>query len=460
MSDDFDLIVIGAGPGGYVAAIRGAQLGLKVACVEKNPTLGGTCLNVGCIPSKALLQSSELYEQARTRLEEHGVTAAGVSLDLARMMARKERIVQGLTQGIEGLLRKNKITWLRGTGKLAGPRAVSVDGVKYGAKHIILATGSAPSSLPNLPFDEDRIISSTGALALKEVPRHLLVVGGGIIGLELGSVYRRLGAKVTVIEFLDRILPGMDGDLSREMLKVMKKQGMEFHLRTKVVEAKTSRKEVKLLAENGSGKLELKGDHVLVAVGRKPYSAGLGLEEAGVATEHGRVLVNRRFESSVPGIYAIGDLVDGPMLAHKAEEEGSACAEIIARGHGRVEYLEIPSIIYTQPEVAGAGLSEEECAEHRLPVRIGRYPFKANPRARCLGEEEGFVKIISHAETDRVLGVHILGYGASELIAEAVLAMSFKASAEDIAMVCHGHPTLSEALKEAALAVHGRSIHI
>lgn len=462
MSDQkFDVVVIGAGPGGYVAAIRAAQLGLKVACVEKRKTLGGTCLNVGCIPSKALLQSSEHFAQAEHHFAEHGIKTGKVSLDIAQMMGRKNEIVKGLTMGIAGLFKKNKVTHLEGTAKVIKSGLIQVDGQDIEAKNIILATGSEPTPLPFLPFDEKRIVSSTGALSLEKVPKHLIVVGGGVIGLELGSVYARLGAKVSVVEFFDKILPGMDVEVSKTMQKILKKQGMEFFLGHKVTEANVGKKDIQLKAENSKGEsVEWKGDCVLVSIGRRPYSEGLGLEELKVKMERGKVVVNDKFETNIPNLYAIGDLIDGPMLAHKAEEEGVACAEIIATGHGHVNYLEIPGIVYTSPEVASVGLTTEECKEHGLPTKIGKYPFMANPRARCMGEKDGFVKIIAHKETDRILGVHIVGPNASELIAEAVTAIAFQSSAEDLARICHGHPTLSEAMKEAALGVDGKSIHI
>ena len=457
----FDVIVIGAGPGGYVAAIRAAQLGLKTACVEKRNTLGGTCLNVGCIPSKALLQSSEHYAHAAHAFEEHGIELKDLKVNLSKMMHRKEKIVDNLTKGIDGLLRKNKITRINGYGTLKSNTEVEVAGIVYQTKNIILATGSEPTPLPFLPFDEQRVLSSTGALSLKEIPKSLIVIGGGVIGVEMGSVFARLGSKVTVIEFLDKIIPLEDKDVSKEMLKILSKQGLEFYLKHKVTEAKVINNQVVIKAEDEKGESkEFKGDYVLVSIGRRAFLEKLNLEKIGVKTERNKVVVNENFQTSIPNIYAIGDIIDGPMLAHKAEEEGVACAEIIAGNHGHVNYMEIPSIVYTNPEVASVGLTEDECLKNELPTKIGKFPFKANARARCIGNDDGFVKIISHAETDRILGVHIIGPGASEMIAEAVIALSFKASAEDIAMICHGHPTLSESFKEAALNVHGRSIHI
>lgn len=458
---NFDVIVVGAGPGGYVAAIRGAQLGLKVACVEKRKTLGGTCLNVGCIPSKALLQSSEHFSQASEHFDEHGIGMSDLKVDLSKMMKRKSTIVKGLTKGIEGLFQKNKVTWLQGAAKVVAEGRLEVDGELYHAKHIVLATGSEPTPLPFLPFDEKRVLSSTGALSLKKIPEHMIVVGGGVIGLELGSVYKRLGSKVSVIEYFDGILAGMDKEVSKTMQKILKKQGLEFYLSHKVTGAEVGESGVTLHAENKKGEaVTFESDVVLVSIGRRAYSEGLGLESLGVAMERDKVVVDEHFQTNLKGLYAIGDLIDGPMLAHKAEEEGVAVMESIAGKHAHVNYMEIPGIVYTWPEVASVGLTSEECKESGLPVKVGKYPFMANPRARCMGEKDGFVKVIAHAETDQVLGVHIVGPSASELIAEAVNTMAFEGTAEDLAHICHGHPTLSEAVKEAALAVDGRAIHI
>lgn len=458
---DFDIIVIGAGPGGYVAAIRAAQLGQKVACVEKRATLGGTCLNVGCIPSKALLESSEQYANAKHHLDVHGISAKDVSLDLDKMYARKDTVVKNLTTGIEGLFKKNKVTWVKGAAKVVKSGEIDVEGKKYTAKHIILATGSEPVELPFMKFDQKQIICSTGALSLGRIPEHLVVVGGGVIGLELGSVYLRLGSKVTVVEFMDVVLPGMDKEVSKTMHKILKKQGMVFKLGHKVKSAETSKDLVKLEVEDKKGEIvTVEGDCVLVSVGRRAYTAGLGLDDLGIQTERGKIVIDSHFKTSLEGVYAIGDIVDGPMLAHKAEEEGVACVEMIVNGHGHINYNDIPGIVYTYPEVATVGLTEEECKENSLPVKVGKYPYIANPRARCIDEKDGFVKVIAHAETDRVLGVHMIGPAVSELIAEAVLAMSFKASAEDIARVCHGHPSFAEAFKEAALGVDGKALHI
>ncbi|MFO0927346.1 MAG: dihydrolipoyl dehydrogenase [Gemmataceae bacterium] len=466
----YDLIVIGGGPGGYVAAIRAAQLGKTVAVVEKRATLGGTCLNVGCIPSKALLDSSEVYAQARHGFARHGVQVDGVKLDLAAMMARKESVVKTLTQGLAGLMRKNKITVHSGAGRLVGPPQGGVHRVHVqGAKEetletaaVLLATGSEPIALPSLPFDGTSIVSSTEALAFDKVPAHLIVVGGGYIGLELGSVWLRLGAKVTVVEFLPRILPVTDGELAGLMHKSLAKQGMTFHLETRVTAAGVRGGEVVVSANSKGRDLEFIGDKVLVSVGRRPYTAGLGLAEAGVKLEEktGRVPVTDRFETNVPGIYAIGDLIHGPMLAHKAEEDGVAFAEQQAGMKTHVHYDLVPSVIYTWPEVASVGPTEEQLKESGRAYKVGRFPFTASPRARCMDESEGLVKVIADATTDRLLAVHIMGPRASDLIAEAVAVMEFGGSAEDIARTCHAHPTLGEAVKEAALGVDKRTIHL
>ena len=462
MSDMFDLIVIGAGPGGYVAAIRAAQLGLKVAVVEKEPALGGTCLRVGCIPSKALLESSERYEEARTALRLHGVVTGEVGLDLGVMLKRKEQVVATLTKGIEGLFRKNKITRYQGTGRLAGPQKVRVTGTKdtvdLEAKSILIATGSIPTSLPNVVLDGDRIGTSTEALSYTAVPGHLVVIGAGYIGLELGSVWRRLGAKVTVLEYLDRILPGMDAETAAEARRIFERQGVEFRLKTRVTGAKVvdGRCVVRL---NDDQVMDC--DRVLVSVGRRPATENLGLETVGVQPdERGKIIVDQRYQTTAPGVYAIGDAIPGPMLAHKAEEEGVAFAELLVTGHGHVDYSIIPGIVYTHPEIATVGRSEEELQAAGVNYRKGSFPFMANARARALGSTEGRVKILADAATDRVLGVHIIGPRAGDLIAEAGAAMAFGASSEDIARCCHGHPTLSEVVKEAALAVDGRAIHI
>lgn len=459
----YDVIVIGAGPGGYVCAIRCAQLGFKTACVEKRPALGGTCLNVGCIPSKALLSASEKYHEAHGLLADMGVKVKGVELDLKTMMGHKDKVVQANTQGIEFLFKKNKIDWLKGSGKITGKGAVDVDGKAYSAKHIVIATGSDVVSLPGIDIDEKKIVSSTGAIALDKVPDHLVVIGGGVIGLELGSVWQRLGAKVTVVEFLDRILPGMDGELSKEGQKILKKQGIEFKLGTKVTSAKPSSKGVDLTLEpaKGGGAETLSADIVLVAVGRKAYTDKLGLKEAGIdLDERGRVKTDAHFKTNIDGIYAIGDVIAGPMLAHKAEDEGTILAEMLAGQAGHIDYNLIPGVVYTWPEVAAVGKTEEQLKAEGVEYKTGKFPFMANGRARAMGATEGFVKILADAKTDKVLGCHIIGPEAGTLIAEVVIAMEFGASAEDIARTCHAHPTLEEVTKEAALAVHGRPIHI
>ena len=464
----FDLIVIGAGPGGYVAAIRGAQLGFKTACVDSRAALGGTCLNVGCIPSKALLHSSELYQQTKSGLGAHGIKATGVSFDIAAMLAHKDKVVGDLTQGIEFLFKKNKVTWLKGKGAITGPGEVEVTPSKgkataYTAKNILIATGSDVARLPGVEIDENRIVSSTGVLSLPKVPKHLVVVGGGYIGLEMGSVWRRLGAKVTVVEFLDAILPTMDNEAAKQMQRLLTKQGMEFRLGTKVLAAKTTNRGVSLTVApaKGGDHDEIKCDTVLVAIGRVPYTHGLGLKQVGVEMDgRGRVKTDSRFQTNVPGIYAIGDVIDGPMLAHKAEEEGVAAVEAMAGQAVHVNYDAIPGVVYTWPEAAAVGKTEEELKEAGIEYATGKFPFMANSRGRTNGETDGFVKILADARTDRVLGVHIVGPDAGTLIAELALAMEFGASAEDVARTCHAHPTLNEAVKEAALAVAGRAIHI
>jgi dihydrolipoamide dehydrogenase len=467
----YDLIVIGAGPGGYVAAIRAAQLGMKVACVEKREKLGGTCLNVGCIPSKALLHASEKYESAKHHLGELGIGVSGVKLDLKAMMGHKDRVVAANTQGIEFLFKKNKVEWIKGSAKLLGNGQVSVSppnppasgGEVFSSKHIIIATGSDVVSLPGITIDEKRIVSSTGAIALDKVPETMVVIGGGVIGLELGSVWQRLGAKVTVIEYLDRILPGMDTEVAKEAQKILKKQGLDFRLSAKVTSAKAGAKDVELTVEPAAGGASetLKAEIVLVAVGRKPYTDGLGLAEAGVALdERGRIRTDGHFRTNVPGIYAIGDVIVGPMLAHKAEDEGVVLAEMLAGQSGHIDYNLIPGVVYTWPEIAGVGKTEEQLKAEGVQYKIGKFPFMANGRARAMNATEGFVKILADAKTDRVLGCHIVGPEAGTLISEVVIAMEFGASAEDIARTCHAHPTLEEVTKEAALAVAGRPIHM
>ena len=467
----YDVIIIGAGPGGYVAAIRAAQLGLKVACVEKRETLGGTCLNVGCIPSKALLQASEKFEEAQHGLAAFGVKTGKVELDLPTMLSHKDKTVKSNVDGVSFLFKKNKVDWLKGAGALAGGGAVTVTAsgggkTTYKAKHIVIATGSDVVSLPGITIDEKTIVSSTGALSLPAVPKRMVVIGGGVIGLELGSVWQRLGAQVTVVEFLDRILPPMDGEVSKQMQRILGKQGITFKLSTKVTSAKPGKSGISLTLEpaagNGAANSEtLEADVVLVAVGRKPYTEGLGLESAGVALDsRGRIAVDKHFQSNVPGIYAIGDCIAGPMLAHKAEDEGMALAEIIAGQAGHVNYDVIPNIVYTWPEVAAIGKTEEELKAAGVSYKVGKFPFTANGRARAMNATEGFVKILADAKSDRVLGCHMVGPDTSHLIAEIAIAMEFGASSEDIARTCHGHPTLSEVVKEAALAVAGRQIHM
>jgi dihydrolipoamide dehydrogenase len=462
----FDVIVIGSGPGGYVCAIRAAQLGLKTACVEYEKTLGGTCLNVGCIPSKALLQSSEHYHHAVHDLKKHGVVASQVTLDLPTMLKRKDEVVKGLTTGVAGLLKKNKVTWLKGRGSFVNPTTVKVtdeagQATTYTARHVVIATGSKPIEIPPAKYDRQIIVSSTGALKFDKVPEHLLVVGGGVIGLEMGSVWLRLGAKVTVIEAADRCLGTMDEDLGNGLMKVLQKQGMEFHLSTKLTGTKASGGKVTATCVKADGStVELTGDKMLVAVGRRPYTEGLGLEAIGLTLEAGgRVPVNEHLQTPVPGVWAIGDVVRGPMLAHKSEEEGIAVAEWIAGKAGHVNYDAIPNVVYTWPEVASVGLSEAEAKAKGHAVTVGKFPFLANGRAKALGNTDGFVKIVADAKTDRLLGAQILGPSGSELIAELALAMEFEASAEDVARTCHAHPTLSEAVKEAALGVDKRMIH-
>jgi len=469
MSDAYDLIVIGGGPGGYVAAIRAAQLGLKTAIVEKRGALGGTCLNVGCIPSKALLQSSHHYHMADTEFARHGIIAK-VSLDLKAMMGRKEKVVDDLTQGIEFLMKKNKIDYHVGEGQIAGAGQVTVKGPKKGAKkqtlkteNILIATGSDVAPLPGVAIDEKQIVSSTGALSLKTVPKTLAVIGAGVIGLELGSVWSRLGAEVTVIEFLDHILPGMDGDLSKQMKRTLTKQGITFKLSTKVTGAKGGKGGVTLTAEPVAGgkKEKIKADVVLVAIGRRPYTENLGLKKAGVEMdERGFIPVDEDYQTNVEGIFAIGDVIGGLMLAHKAEDEGVVAAEIMAGQSGHIDYDAIPGIVYTWPEVAGVGKTEEQLKEAGVEYTVGKFPFTANSRARCIDDTDGFVKILADKATDAVLGCHIVGPQAGDLIQEVVVAMELSASAEDIARICHGHPGLSEAVKEAALAAAKRAIHM
>jgi len=462
----FDLVVIGGGPGGYVAAIRAAQLGMNVACVEKRGSLGGTCLNVGCIPSKALLQSSHHFETASKEFAAHGIKTTGLEVDLETMLQRKEKVVEDLTKGIEFLFKKNKVTYIQGTAVLAGDGKIDVTLLDDGerqitATNILIATGSNVAQLPGIEIDEKQIISSTGALALEKIPSKLIVVGGGVIGLELGSVWRRLGAEVTVVEFLDTLLPGMDMDVRKQMQRSMKKQKMNIKLSTKVVGAEKNSDGVTLTVESTKkGTETLEADVVLIAIGRIPYTNGLGLEDIGVATdEKGFIQVDGNLKTSVDGIYAIGDVIGGAMLAHKAEEEGVAIAELLAGKPGHVNYAAIPGVVYTWPEVASVGRTEDGLKRDGVNYTVGKFPFSANSRARANGDSDGFVKILADAETDRVLGVHMVGPGAGELISEAVSVIEFSGSAEDIARTCHAHPTMSEAVKEAAMDVDGRAIH-
>jgi dihydrolipoamide dehydrogenase len=463
MADPFDVIVIGGGPGGYVCAIRAAQLGMKVACVEKRATLGGTCLNIGCIPSKALLQSSENFHAASHDFAAHGVLIEGIKLDLAKMQARKAEVVTANVKGVEFLFKKHKVTWLKGTGHIAGVGRVDVDGTVYETKHIVIATGSESVPLAGVDVDERQIVTSTGGLELDAVPGHLVVIGGGYIGLELGSVWRRLGAQVTVVEFLDRIVPTMDGEVAKTFERILGKQGMKFRLGTRVTGARTGNDGVTLTIEKAKGGApeDLKADVVLLSIGRRAFTGGLGLAEAGVALdERGRVKTSAHYATNVEGIWAIGDVIAGPMLAHKAEEEGVALAELLAGQAGHVNYDVIPGVVYTWPEVASVGKTEEELKAAGVAYVVGKFPFTANGRARAMGYTDGFVKILADKTTDRVLGAHIIGPDAGTVLPELVTAMEFGASAEDVARTCHAHPSLSESVKEAAMAVDGWAIHI
>jgi dihydrolipoamide dehydrogenase len=470
-TQDFDLIVIGGGPAGYVAAIRAAQLGMKTACIDKRKTFGGTCLNVGCIPSKALLDSSERFYQARHQLQKHGILVGDLRLDLDQMMKRKDAVVRQLVNGVAGLLKKNKVEAITGSGRLlpmsGGQPQVEVDTGSekqiLRAKRVLLATGSEPTSLPFLPFDGKTILSSTEALELTEVPKHLVVIGGGVIGLEMGSVWLRLGAKVTVVEFQDRICPGLDQQMGKELFKSLQKQGMNFRLSTKCMGAVANMNwTVVELEEIGTGnKTQLECDKVLVATGRRPYTASLGLENVGIKLDSaGRVEVDAHFQTSAPGVYAVGDVIKGPMLAHKAEEEGIAAVELMAGQAGHVNYQAIPNVIYTWPELASVGATEEELRSQGIAYKVGSFPFAANGRAKAMEETDGLVKILADEKTDRLLGMHVVGPWASDLIAEATTVIEFGGSSEDIARTCHAHPTLSEVVKEAAMAVEKRQIHL
>jgi dihydrolipoamide dehydrogenase len=464
----YDLIIIGTGPGGYVCAIRAAQLGLKTAVVEKNPTYGGTCLNIGCIPSKALLHASELFEEAGHSFAKMGIGVPAPTLDLKAMLNFKQEAIDGNVKGVDFLFKKNKIEGFKGTGKIAGPGKVEVTGADgktqtLETKSIVIATGSDVAKLKGITIDEKRIVSSTGALTLPEVPKHLLVIGAGVIGLELGSVWRRIGAKVTVVEFLDGVLPGMDGEVRKQAQRLFEKQGMTFKLSSKVTAVDSSGARLKATVEPAKGGTAetIEADVVLVSTGRVPYTEGLGLKEAGVKMdERGRVAVDHHYATNVPGIYAIGDVIVGPMLAHKAEDEGVAIAEILAGQAGHVNYDVIPAVVYTMPEIASVGKSEEELKAANVAYNAGKFPFTANGRAKANQQTDGFVKVLADAKTDRVLGVHIIGSDAGNMIAEAAVLMEFGGSAEDLARTCHAHPTLPEAVKEAAMAVAKRAIHM
>lgn len=462
--ETFDVVVIGGGPGGYVAAIRAAQLGLKTACIEFRGALGGTCLNVGCIPSKALLQSSEAFVHAQTTAQELGVVAEKISFDVAKMLEHKNKTVKQLTSGIEGLFKKNKVKYLRGIGSFADANTIKVvegkEETTVKTKHTIIATGSEPIELPMAPFDEKTIVSSTGALDFSEVPKSLVVIGGGVIGLEMGSVWARLGSKVTVIEAMDNILYGNDPEIVRLMERVLKKEGMEIHAGTKFKAVAKKGKNLTITCEKNGEEFTIECEKLLVAVGRRAYTKGLNPEKIGLEIEkNGKVKIDSHFRTNVPNVYAIGDVVAGPMLAHKAEEEGVACAEIIAGKPGHVNYDAIPSVVYTWPEVATVGKTEAQCKAEGIEVRAGKFPFSANGRAKAMGSSEGFVKIVADARTDRILGAQMIGPNVSELITEIVLGMEYQASSEDIARTTHAHPTLSEVTKEAALAVDKRALH-
>ncbi|WP_019960227.1 dihydrolipoyl dehydrogenase [Woodsholea maritima] len=462
MADTYDVVVIGGGPGGYNCAIRAGQLGLKVACVEMRGTLGGTCLNVGCIPSKALLHASELYEAAQTDFAKMGIKIDKVGLDLPAMLAQKDEAVDGLTKGVEFLFKKNKVDYVIGKGRIAGKGQVVVTDAEgkettLATKNIVIATGSEVTPLPGVEIDEERVVSSTGALSLKSVPKKLVLIGAGVIGLELGSVWRRLGAEVTVIEYLDRILPGMDGEVAKNAQRLLKKQGMDFKLGRKVTGVEKLKSKLKVSTEAASGGKEeiLDADVVLVCIGRRPYTEGLGLETVGIEADKRGFIANDHFKTSAEGVWVVGDTTYGPMLAHKAEDEGVACAERIAGKAGHVNYDAIPGVVYTLPEIASVGATEEQLKEQGRKYKVGKFPFMANSRARTNHETDGFVKILADAETDEILGAHMIGKAAGEMIAEVVLAMEFKAASEDIARTCHAHPTLSEAVRQAAMGVEG-----
>ncbi len=462
----FDLVIIGSGPGGYVAAVRAAQLGLKTAVVEKSSRLGGVCLNVGCIPSKAMLDSSEYYHLAKERFTEYGIKTGKISLDLPTMLARKDKVVEELTENVRRLLEGNNIEIIHGAAAVKAPGEIEVDTGKkkkttLSAKNILLATGSEPIEVKGLEFDGKHIVSSTEALSFETVPKHLGIVGGGYIGLELGSVWNRLGSTVSVIEMLPKIATTLDGQVGRTLDRILKKQGLAFKLNTRVVEARVSRNKVKAVLESGGKTEEMSFDRLLVSIGRRPLIRGLGIDELGIATDPktGQILVDETYRTSIEGIYAIGDLVPGPMLAHKASAEGTAAVENMAGHAGEVNYDTIPAVVYTWPEVASVGLTEEQVREREIPYCVGSFPFSGAGRARCMGETDGFVKLISHGKTDRILGVHIIGPRAADMIAECVLALEFGASSEDLSRTIHGHPTFAEALQEAAMNVRKCSIY-
>ena len=466
MSETFDVVIIGGGPGGYVCAIRSAQLGFKTACIESRATLGGTCLNVGCIPSKSLLNLSENFSKAKKNFSSVGIEIGELTLNLSKMMKTKEKSVTVLTKGIEFLFKKNKVTYIKGQASFKSNNEIIVQEKNsqkiYKANRIIISTGSMPTSLPGIKIDEKIIVSSTGALSFNKVPKELVIIGGGYIGLEMGSVWKRLGSNVTVIEFLDHIASGIDKDMSSEFLKILKKQEINFKLNSKVIGVSVIKDKavVNYISNETSARKKIEADKVLVAVGRKPYTEGLNLKKVSVKSDNqGRIQVDNKFQTSVKNIYAIGDVIGGSMLAHKAEEEGIAVAEIIAGQSGHVNYNTIPMVVYTSPEVASVGKTEQQLIEENIKYKIGKFPFMANPRAKVINETEGFVKILAEEKTDKVLGVHIIGPHAGDMIAEMVLAMEFGASSEDIARTCHAHPTYSEAIKEAALAVDKRPIH-
>ena len=463
--EEFDFLVIGGGPGGYVGAIRAAQLGLKTACIESRGTLGGTCLNVGCIPSKALLHSSDLYRKAKNEFKNIGININEPSLDLAKMMSHKAKGVDGLTKGIEFLFKKNKVTYIKGFGSFKDKNTISVTDQSnnqkdYKFKNAIIATGSVPISLPNIEIDEKIVVSSTGALNLTSVPKKFVVIGAGYIGLEMGSVWLRLGSEVHVVEYLDYITPGIDREVADAFLKILQKQGMQFNLSTKVIGVKKNKNGARITVEKNGVKSDIDCDVVLMSVGRKPNTTGLNLEKIGVKLDSkGGIEIDHKYKTNLDNIYAIGDVVVGPMLAHKAEEEGIAVAELLSGKFGHVNYDVIPGVIYTSPEVASVGKTEEQLKEQKIPFKVGKFPFAANARAKINDEGDGFVKILSDEKTDRILGVHMIGPDVGNMIGEMVLAMEFGASAEDIARTCHAHPTLAEAIKEAALAVDKRAIH-